>query len=236
MLTLMLTLFIGALMTTKPVKAAGTRIYVWQPQGYIPGADPGEPVDLYIAVELPPEWDNIGSGVVGYTFNIRVDPAVLIPYKPYAEVEGYYLYDFLVYYLYDWDGYFTKLLYTTEDWGFSNVAEYIMGWETLGVGAGGPGDPTTAMDGPAAYGPLCKIRFRSNSLTDYSSIDIFDAYYYTIAPTLEEGKHPFDVVDDGHYNAPPTPEFPLGAAFQVGLIAAVAYVWWTRRHKLKEVP
>jgi len=35
---------------------------------------------------------------------------------------------------------------------------------------------------------------------------------------------------------PPVPEFPLGAAVEVGLIVAVAYIWWTRRRKLTEVP
>jgi hypothetical protein len=34
---------------------------------------------------------------------------------------------------------------------------------------------------------------------------------------------------------PPAPEFPLGAAVEVGLIVAVAYIWWTRRRRLKEV-
>ena len=35
---------------------------------------------------------------------------------------------------------------------------------------------------------------------------------------------------------PGVPEFPLGAAVEVGLIVAVAYIWWTRRRKLTEVP
>jgi hypothetical protein len=35
---------------------------------------------------------------------------------------------------------------------------------------------------------------------------------------------------------PPVPEFPLGAAVEIGLIVAVAYIWWTRRRKLMEVP
>jgi hypothetical protein len=34
---------------------------------------------------------------------------------------------------------------------------------------------------------------------------------------------------------PPVPEFPLGAAVEVGLIVAVAYIWWTRRRRLKQV-
>jgi hypothetical protein len=34
---------------------------------------------------------------------------------------------------------------------------------------------------------------------------------------------------------PPELEFPLGAAVEVGLIVAVAYIWWTRRRRLKEV-
>jgi hypothetical protein len=33
----------------------------------------------------------------------------------------------------------------------------------------------------------------------------------------------------------PEMEFPLGVAVEVGLIAAVAYIWWTRRRRLKEV-
>jgi len=230
MLTLMLTLFIGALMTTKPVKAAGTRLYVWQPTGYIPGVAVNSPVYAQICVEFPTGWDYTADGVVGYAFNVQVDPNVLLAFDILGAADGYYLKDFLNYY---WLTNTVSLLYTTDGAAgtYTGVSEFIMGWEDLGLGAGGPGDPDHALGGPAGYGPLCKLRLRSKSQTEYSLIDISDAYYYTPA-----GKFPFDVVDDGHYNAPPVPEFPLGAAFQVGLIAAVAYVWWTRRHKLKEVP
>jgi len=221
MLMLMLTLFIGASMTTKPAKAEGTRIYVSQPQGYIPGVPVGNMIMVDVYIESPSTWDNTIDGIVGWAFDVKVDPAVLEVMGAKGAKSGYFLFDFLETYGYDWEGYTVSLLIGSMDkeaGTMTAISEMIMGWETLGKGAGGSGK-------------LVTLGFKSRSEIDYSLIDILNAYYYTPA-----GKFPVDIVDDGYYNAPPTPEFPLGAAFQVGLIVAVAYVWWTRRRKLKVVP
>ena len=83
------------------------------------------------------------------------------------------------------------------------------------------------------YG-VCRLRFRVLSQTEYSLIDISDAAYWT--PDGVKHAIPDEDITDGHYCPPPVPEFPLGAAVEVGLIVAVMYIWWTRRRKLKVVP
>lgn len=40
-------------------------------------------------------------------------------------------------------------------------------------------------------------------------------------------------VFDGYYNREAIPEFPLGMALELALIAVIAYVWWKRRSKTK---
>jgi hypothetical protein len=68
--------------------------------------------------------------------------------------------------------------------------------------------------------------------------DQFD-FEYIDDPGVTHWAHLDDVTTDiflsFKYKEPPEPEFPLGAAVEVGLIVAVAYIWWTRRRRLKEV-
>jgi hypothetical protein len=220
-----------------PVTAYDTRLFIREspPGSYISGLPVGAWVWITIDIESPIGWDLTTDGIVGWTFNLQVDPAVLRVWSVHTSNFDYYLYDCV-----DWNqdpfGPFTGDNYPTNlvaevnaTTGFiGGFAEFIFGWEDPGVGAGG--DSGVAFWYGEANG-LCQIRMRSLSETEHSLIDIQDAYYYTPA-----GKFAFDVVDDGHYNPPSVPEFPLGAAVEVGLIVAVAYIWWTRRRRLKEVP
>jgi hypothetical protein len=86
----------------------------------------------------------------------------------------------------------------------------------------------------ANYPSLLTVQLTSLSDTQSCVIELTGVKYRTGDGVW----HDPDVVDDVYYGPPEVPEFPLGAVVQVGLIAAVAYVWWTRRHKLKlkEVP
>jgi len=231
-----LTLFFGAIIASAtPAKATPEVILKFRyPEGYDYYPYPGSHARLTVIVDIyaPEEWDDTSEGIVGWSFNVHVDPAVLEPYAVKGASEGYYLYDFCDYYGYT--EHYPSLMVgsidkTTGD--MVNIAEYIMGWETLEVGAGGSSGPNGWYG--LTYG-LAKLQYTPLSETDYSRIEITDARYYTTTSGPEG--IPFDSVEVGNYNPVPTPEFPLGAAFQVGLIAAVAYVWWTRRRKLKEVP
>lgn len=66
----------------------------------------------------------------------------------------------------------------------------------------------------------------------YSPLHISEASFW-----MYDGVTKFSVTTtDGSVGLAPVPEFPLGAAVEIGLIAAVAYIWWIRRRKLKEVP
>lgn len=68
-----------------------------------------------------------------------------------------------------------------------------------------------------------KVITTAGSLLDLQSIGFSTAKGVEI---------PHDVYD-GYYNREAIPEFPLGMAIELALIAAVAYVWWKRRSKTK---
>ena len=232
-----LTLFFGAIIASAtPSKATPeVRLVFRYPEGldYYPGVTPDH-TKLWVIVDIyaPEAWDDTSDGIVGWSFSVHVDPTVLEPDNAFGATFGYYLYDFC-----DCYGYanYPNLLVGSIEKAAGNmidIAEFLSGWEELGVGVGGSSGPNGwyGLD----YG-LVRLRYTPLSETEYSPIEITEARYYTTTSGPEG--IPFDSVEyPGNYNAAPTPEFPLGAAFQVGLIAAVAYVWWTRRRKLKEVP
>jgi hypothetical protein len=237
-----LTLFFGAIIASAtPAKAQDEVSLVFRyPTGQDYYSPPSRiPGTFWVTIDIyaPEAWDDTPEGIVGWSFNVHVDPAVLEPVGAYAATFGYYVYDFCDYYGYTAN--YPSLLVSSVDTttgDITGISCFIMGWETLGVGAGGTSDPNTGWYG-LDYG-MARLRYKVNTAEQglmYSPIEITDARYYTT--TSGPDGIPFDSVEyPGHYNPPPVPEFPLGAAFQVGLIVAVAYVWWTRRHKLKEVP
>jgi hypothetical protein len=231
-------IFLGTIAAAMPVKAAPGPVTIEIQRDayvpYIPGVAVGGWVWISVDIGSPYSWDLTSSGIVGWTFDVHVDRDVLQVWGAYGATFDYFLYDFI-----DWNmlgaEHYPSLLVgevndTTGD--MRDIAEFIMGYEALGQGAGGNSYPEDWWYG-SVYG-LVRLRLRSRSATAYTKIDISDAAYYTVDGT----KHTIPDADitDGHYNAPPVPEFPLGAAVEVGLIVAVAYIWWTRRRKLKEVP
>jgi hypothetical protein len=234
-----LTLFLGAIMAsaTPSAKAIDEVSLVFRYDG--PGYYLPQDRTLWVIVDIyaPEAWDDTPEGIVGWSFDVHVDPAVLEPVGAYGAYFDYYLYDFCDYYGYTAN--YPSILVGSIDKAngdMVNIAEYIMGWEDLNVGAGGSSDPNTGWYG--LLNGLVKLRYKPlqpGAPDEYSPIEITNAKYYTT--TSGPDGIPFDSVESpGHYCPPLVPEFPLGAAFQVGLIAAVAYVWWIRRRKLKEVP
>jgi len=190
-------------MVNVPVKAEPeTRLYIREsPPGSYKSA---EPVDstfyLTIDIESPSAWDNTENGIVGYELSVHVDPNVLEFYLSgiYGATSEYWLFDFA-----EWNEYtpdhtpyllVEDLNATTGE--LTRAGELLLGYETLGVGAGTNSGLT---DGYGEAFGLARLRFKSKTATGYTPIDIYDAYWVDI----NGDKHAFDVVDDGQYNQEP---------------------------------
>jgi len=162
------------------------RIYAeMPPQGYIPGVPVGEILKVSINIESPLEWKNTENGIIGWGFYVHVDPDVLEPLTVIGAKSGYFLDDFA-----SEHGYFTVILFATDREAglFRDVAEFIMGWGSLGVGAGGDGK-------------LCELWFKSKSQTAYTLIDLYDAKYTTSTGLT----FPVEIIGDGCYNTQKLP-------------------------------
>jgi len=151
-------------------------------------------VDVWI--DSPAAWDNTPSGIVGYALSVRVDPRVL-------EVRGArktpgmlgFLESFLTYYGYDFQGYTTSFLVGTPDkvtGTTPDASEYISGYKTLGVGAGGSAK-------------LMQFLFYPLKPTSPSPIDITGRpvlgilEFMAIYTTPDGVDHYVDLMDDGWY-------------------------------------
>jgi len=189
---LLISMLLASFETREASASPAVRIYVdMPPQGYIPGIPVDQILKVTIYIESPPEWENTADGIVGWAFFVHVDPEVLEPITVKSATNGYFLYDFA----YD-QWYWTAILFGMDKEAgiFIDISEFIMGYETLGVGAGGDGK-------------LCELWFKSKSQTAYTPIDIYhwmpdglrQPYYWT-----PDGlPHPCDIVEDGYYNALP---------------------------------
>jgi hypothetical protein len=178
---------------------------------------------IEVWVESPPEWENTPSGIVGYALSIRIDPRILEPLGASKTATGGGLLEtFLVNFGYDIEGYTTSFLVGPADKPTGTIfdaSEYIGGYSTLGVGAGG---------GPTK---LMRFTFRSKSNTVPSMLDlcgrpvsgILEAN--AIYTTPDGVDHYVDLMGDGFYGASITDEFnmdltstidlanPVGSAF-----------------------
>jgi hypothetical protein len=198
-------MLLGSLaMVNVPLKSQEyqTRLYIREspPGSWIPGVPVGELVWVTVDIEIPQAWDNTPQGMVGWAFFVHVDPDVLTPIWVYGNSSGYFLYDFC-----DWNGYLSDFVFPSLLWGpidpttgdIRDICEFILGYPSIGVGAGGS-------SGPGWYGEtygLCRLLFRSKSETATTLIDIYDAEW-----SDANGEwHPFDVIDDGQYNRWPRP-------------------------------
>lgn len=184
-----------------PVKAQGVRFYVWTGTTNIfPSKAVGTTfyADIWIETDLPV---NDPAGIVGYALSVRVDPTALeVMTAAKTAGGGGLLETFLMDYGYDLEGYTTALLVGPIDkvtGTILDVSEYIMGYKTLGVGAG------------AANMKLMRFAFKSRSTTIKSPIDIFGRNVLDIQAiyTTPDGiDHFVDVMDDGYYIGVPEPE------------------------------
>jgi hypothetical protein len=168
-------------------------------------------------------------GIVGFTLSLQVDPAVLevmtarkVPDGDASGMSDGFLSVFLETYGYNFEGYDTAFLIGTMDktaGTISGTAEAILGFTTLGKGAGGNGRLMQ-------FGVRARSGIPANS---YSPLTISGCLYTTV----DGVNHDVDIVDSGHFCPPPAPEFPLG----IGLVMAFApaiplvYLWRSRRKR-----
>jgi len=223
--------------TTMPAYSSDredVQIYIWNPgtaSNVYPALAYPAPTYVEVWIDTPNAWDNTPGGIVGYTVSVSVDPSVvevltalIWPDTDFDGVSNGFLGDFLSRWGHNWLGYSTSFLGGSIDkpsGTISGTAEAILGFSTLGLGAGG---------GPM---PLFRYVIRTASGVDpataYSPIALFDAFYTTV----DGVKHPVDIVEDGHYGAEPAPEFPLGLGLMIAMAPAipVVYLWRTRKRR-----
>ena len=153
-------------------------------------------------IDSPDAWFNTSSGIVGVTLSLGVNSSVVevltaqaMPDMDFGGFPDSFLGDFLED-AYPLDGFTTFFAVGTVDKPNGTItatADIILGFSTLGVGAG---------SGPK---PLWRWVIRTQSGVDhttaYSPLTILDAYYTTV----DGVKHPIDIVESGHYGTPPPP-------------------------------
>lgn len=202
------------------------RFYVWTelttpPSNIVPGQPTLAFVTVEVWVDSPVSWDNTTDGIAAYALSIRVDPRALQVYEPYpadkirpagqppSTYPPGFLEEFLLEYGYSswspmpppgsWTGYKTAFRFgeVSAALGYTlDVYEGIVGFETLGVGAGGTSK-------------LCQFFFVSDSDTLASPLDICGRPQGTPLVVVEKAsywtpdgtEHTVDVMDDGYYRA-----------------------------------
>lgn len=226
LLILLLVCMLALAFNIHQVKAQDVRLIFRYLEGY--DYYPGQTGDLWVTIDIeaPQAWDNTPQGIVGWSFDVHVDPTVLEPVGAYASTFGYYLYDFC-----DYHGYtehYPNILVgsidtTTGD--ITGVSEFILGHASLGVGAGGNSSLGWYGDD---YG-LVRLWYNVLQLGDSSFIEITNAHYWTIYGE----NYSFDYVEIGYYNTPPVPEFPLGPALEILFIPVITYMLWRSKKHAK---
>jgi hypothetical protein len=179
------------------------KLYIWNPataSNVYPAQAPGPVTYVYAYIDSPAAWYDTSSGIVGVTASLRVDPNVVEVLAgqamPDTDIGGYpdsFLGDFLED-AHTWDGYSTSFLGGPVDktaGTITGTAEAILGFSTLGLGAG---------NGPKPVWRWVIRTWAGLSLPLYSPITLVDCYYTTV----DGVKHPVEVVESGHYGTPPS--------------------------------
>ncbi len=196
LLTLALALILGPIFASIPPARAQQPVRFYVSPTIVPSTPVGDLIIVEVWIESDPGWDNTPEGIVGYALSVSVDPNALEVMTAAKIVSmGGFLEDFLVRYMYDLFGYTTAFLVGPIDKStgtITDVSEYILGYSTLGVGAGG--------------GPIKLMRWVFRSLSDVipSPIDIFGRYVTEISATYTTADgvdHYVDIMDDGYYIA-----------------------------------
>jgi hypothetical protein len=189
MLTLLTSMLLASFEIGKASASPSVRVYV--AKGYKTEIQGNQVLKVMINIESPPEWRNSSNGIVGWSFDVSVDPDILEPMTIESSTDGYFLYDFTVECEHEVEpGFRSSILFVTEKEAglFKEIGEFIFGWGTLGIGAGG-------------NGVLCGLLYKCETEVSSFQIDIYEACYWT-----RYGFKHCDVIDDGHYNVQSLPE------------------------------
>jgi len=186
---------LGTMMIATPiplVKAQEVRFYV--SPTIISRKTAAFTIDVYI--QSPDAWANTPSGIVGYALSLRVNPKVLEVRSARKGPTGTltWLETFLMNYGYDLD-YATSFLFGAADkvtGTIPDASEYIGGYKTLGVGAGGTGRLMQFI----VY-PLLPDSPSPLDITGRPVLGILE--FMAIYTTPDGVDHYVDLMDDGWY-------------------------------------
>jgi hypothetical protein len=229
-------LVIGAITAALPPAKAQDTVHFYIFDGvdniYLYGAV-GTTRTFEVWVESPSEWAGTPNGIVGYALSLRIDPRILEPLGAAKTASGGGLLEtFLVDFGYDLEGYTTSFLVGPADKPTGTIfdaSEYIGGYSTLGVGAGG--------------GPTKLMRFtaRSKSATVPSMLDLCGRPVSGIVEanaiyTTPDGvDHYVDLMGDGFYGASITDEFDMDLDGELNPTDPVGSSWietWPKSNRL----
>jgi hypothetical protein len=171
-------------------------------------------VDILWTTDIP---DNTAAGMRGYQLYCAVNPDVLTPLGWTGAAGGYVLTDFL--------GNVGASLSTAIVGAVNpdnlDVSEQILG--SL--------DPPTGAGDLFSGGRLITLVFIPQSKIDHSPLDLLD----TSLGYQDAGTETWHTVtlQDGDYNVPGVPEFPLGVGVIMSMVAVIpiVYLWRTRPKK-----
>ena len=194
-------------------------------------------VDVYVDCDL---LDGDTSGIVGWVVFVQVDSNVLVPYGWKGAAAGYFLYEYAV----------RAGILSSNPPSISGAAKT----DTLEVSEQltptpdyGAGNQTTDPESPYPAEKLVTLIFISKSQTAYSKLDMLFIDRAIGGDPFKPGMdgisddymtpdgfwNPATVID-GDYNAPPTPEFPLGIGFLMALAPMIPIIYlWRKRPKKK---
>jgi len=150
---------------------------------------------LDVWIDSPPEWANTPSGIVGYALSLRVDPRILeVRSARKVTLMGGFLESFLTTFGYDLE-YTTSFLFGTPDkvtGTIPDASEYIGGYKTLGVGAGGTGKLMQFI--------LYPLQPTQPSPLDITGRPVLGVLEFMAIYTTPDGvDHYVDLMDDGWY-------------------------------------
>jgi hypothetical protein len=193
------------------------KLYIWNPasaSNVYPAQPPGPPTYVLVYIDSPAAWYDTPNGIVGVTASLRVDPNVVevlagqaMPDTDFGGYPDSFLGDFLED-AHTWDGYSTSFLPGPVDKTAGTItgsADVILGFSTLGLGAG---------NGPKPVWRWVIRTWAGLSLPLYSPISLVDCYYTTV----DGVKHPVEVVESGHYGTPPPQFYMSGPPLPAGPI------------------
>jgi len=130
-LSILLILTVARIPNSVKAPEEEVRLRFRYPEGYTYYPHQTGTLWVIVDIEAPEAWDNTAQGIVGWSFDVHVDPSVLEPVSGHGADFGYYLFDFCEYneyfenYPHMWVG---EINQPTGD--MIDVAEFLRHWTT----------------------------------------------------------------------------------------------------------